>query len=95
VIKCRPPGNRRPRRREIDACKPYLKAQMDVHNPRVVCLMGNVAAKAVLGRQGIMTLRGKVLLDRFLVTYHPAAVLRNRNLMEQFVSDLRSALGFK
>ena len=36
-------------------------------------------------------LRGQILSDRFLVTYHPAAVLRNRNLMADFVSDLREA----
>ena len=97
VIKCRPPGNRKPNSREIDACQPFLRAQMDLLNPGVVCLMGNVAAGAVLGKQGIKMLRGQVLLDRFLVTYHPAAVLRNINLMPLFVSDLRMArgLGFK
>lgn len=88
VVKCRPPKNRKPKRCEIDACNPYLKAQMEVLNPKVVCLMGNVAAQTVLGSQGIATLRGKIFSGRFLVTFHPAAVLRNRNLMDAFISDL-------
>jgi uracil-DNA glycosylase len=53
--------------------------------------MGNVAAQAVLGKQGVASLRGKIFENRFLVTYHPAAVLRNRNLMEVFISDLKKA----
>jgi len=91
VVKCRPPKNRKPKRCEIDACRPYLKAQMEMLNPKVVCLMGNVAAQTVLGSQGIASLRGKIFLDRFLVTFHPAAVLRNRNLTDAFVSDLEIA----
>jgi DNA polymerase len=91
VIKCRPPENRKPKKGEVDLCRPYLQAQMDLIHPRIVCLMGNTATQAVLGMQGVTTLRGKIQQDRFLVTYHPAAVLRNNNLMEEFVSDLRMA----
>jgi len=89
VIKCRPPQNRKPKKAEIDQCRPYLQAQIDILHPKIICLMGNTAAQAVLGRQGVTILRGQVLQDRFLVTYHPAAVLRNRNLMNDFVSDLK------
>lgn len=92
VIKCRPPENRKPKKAEVDLCRPYLQAQMDIVHPRIVCLMGNTATQAVLGMQGVTTLRGQILQDRFLVTYHPAAVLRNINLMEEFVSDLRMAM---
>jgi uracil-DNA glycosylase family 4 len=91
TIKCRPPKNRKPKKREIDACKPYLDSQIEILHPKVVCLMGNTATLAVLGIQGVKSLRGQILQDIFLVTYHPAAVLRNRNLMEEFVSDLRKA----
>jgi len=91
VIKCRPPDNRKPKRYEIEACHPYLEAQMKMLGPRVVCLMGNVATQAVLGIQGVTSLRGQILQDRYLVTYHPAAVLRNGNLMKDFVSDLKKA----
>ncbi len=93
VIKCRPPDNRKPKRYEIEACHPYLEAQMKMLGPRIVCLMGNVATQAVLGMQGVTSMRGQILRDRFLITYHPAAVLRNGNLMTDFVSDLKKAKG--
>lgn len=91
VIKCRPPQNRKPKKAEIDQCRPYLQAQIDILHPKIICLMGNTATLAILGRQGVTILRGQILQDRFLVTYHPAAVLRNRNLMNDFVSDLKMA----
>ncbi len=89
VIKCRPPQNRKPKKIEIDRCRPYLQSQIDILHPKIICLMGNTATQAVLGRQGIANLRGQILQDRYLVTFHPAAVLRNRNLMNDFVSDLK------
>ena len=88
VIKCRPPDNRKPLKKETASCLPYLEAQMEIVRPKVVCLLGNTAAAAVLGRQGIQALRGRIWEERFAVTYYPAAVLRNRNLMADFVSDL-------
>ncbi len=89
VIKCRPPQNRKPEKREIDRCRPYLQSQIEILHPKIICLMGNTAAQAVLGMQGIAELRGRILQGRYLVTYHPAAVLRNKNLMNDFVSDLK------
>ena len=88
VIKCRPPNNRKPLKKETTSCLPYLEAQIKIVRPKVVCLLGNTAAAAVLGRQGIQALRGRIWQERFVVTYHPAAVLRNKNLMADFVSDL-------
>lgn len=88
VIKCRPPNNRKPLKKETTSCRPYLEAQIKIVRPKVVCLLGNTAAAAVLGRQGIQALRGRIWQERFIVTYHPAAVLRNKNLMADFVSDL-------
>ena len=88
VIKCRPPNNRKPLKKETACCLPYLEAQIKIVRPKVVCLLGNTAAAAVLGRQGIQALRGRIWQERFTVTYHPAAVLRNKNLMADFVSDL-------
>ena len=89
VIKCRPPQNRKPKKTEIDRCRPYLQSQIEILHPQIICLMGNTATQAVLGMQGIANLRGRILQDRYLVTFHPAAVLRNRNLMNEFVSDLK------
>jgi len=89
VVKCRPPNNRKPLKGEIAACMPHLRLQIELLRPRVVCLMGNVALGAVLGMQGVMSFHGQTLQDRYLITVHPAAVVRNRNLMELFVSDLQ------
>ena len=52
AIKCRPPQNRKPKKKEIELCLPYLLAQIDAINPQVVCLMGNTDAQAILGIQG-------------------------------------------
>ncbi len=91
VIKCRPPENRRPKKEEVEACMPYLEAQIGLVQPKVVILMGNTATRAVLDLEGVASLRGRVYRDLFLVTFHPAAVLRNGNLKEAFVSDLLAA----
>ncbi len=91
VVKCRPPGNRRPKKDEVEACRPYLKYQIELIQPKVVILMGNAATKAVLDVEGVTSLRGQVFRDMFLVTFHPAAVLRNGNLKEDLVLDLLAA----
>jgi DNA polymerase len=80
VVKCRPPGNRDPRPDEIDACKPYLREQLRLIDPRVVVTLGNFATKLLLRTEtGITRLRGRVHTwwNRSLVpTFHPAAALR-------------------
>jgi uracil-DNA glycosylase family 4 len=80
VVKCRPPGNRDPEPAEIDACRPFLEAQLDVIEPRVVVTLGNFATKLLLGTtDGITKLRGRAYPFRggvLVPTYHPAAVLR-------------------
>ncbi|HOO54677.1 MAG TPA: uracil-DNA glycosylase [Methanothrix sp.] len=91
VVKCRPPENRRPKKDEVEACRPYLESQLELIQPKVVVLMGNAATRAVLDVEGVTSLRGQVFGDLFLVTFHPAAVLRNGNLREAFVSDLLAA----
>ena len=88
VIKCRPPKNRKPKVKEIRCCLPYLLLQMELIKPRLVCLMGNVAIQAVLDMHGVNELHGRIFQNRYLITFHPAAVLRNKNLMEPFISDL-------
>jgi DNA polymerase len=79
VIKCRPPGNRDPMPDEIEACRPFLEAQLHFIQPRVVVTLGNFATRFVLARQvSISRVRGQ----RFdinglcvIPTFHPAAVL--------------------
>ena len=62
VIKCRPPGNRKPSRSEIEACRPWLERQIALVRPQLVLLVGATALEALLGiRGGITKLRGQWL----------------------------------
>lgn len=80
TVKCRPPGNRDPLPGEIEACRPFFNAQLELINPKVIVTLGNSATKLLLSTtEGITRLRGRVypLGSRLVVpTYHPAAVLR-------------------
>lgn len=80
VVKCRPPGNRDPLPAEIEACAPYLEAQLSLIAPAVVVTLGNFATRALLGTdEGIRTLRGRSFPFRgghLVPTYHPAYALR-------------------
>jgi len=81
VLKCRPPGNRDPMPDEIEACKPWLKEQLDLINPRVIATLGNFSTQLLLGRKvGISKVRGQRFdwRGRILIpTFHPAALLRS------------------
>ncbi|NTW53727.1 MAG: uracil-DNA glycosylase [Chlorobaculum sp.] len=83
IIKCRPPENRNPLTDEIDCCKPWLMQQLEIINPKVLLLLGKVAANTILGNtQSMGSMRGRIIKwNRFdcVVTYHPAALLRNPN----------------
>jgi DNA polymerase len=82
VVKCRPPGNRDPLPDEIEACGPWLKAQVELIAPTVVLTLGNFSTKLLLQTvDGIRTTRGRVYpwgtTGAVLVpTYHPAYALR-------------------
>lgn len=80
VVKCRPPKNRDPRPDEIDACKSYLKTQLELIQPKVAVTLGNFSSKLLLRTDtGITKLRGNAYewWGRLLVpTFHPAAALR-------------------
>jgi uracil-DNA glycosylase family 4 len=81
VVKCRPPGNRDPLPHEIEACRPYLEAQVDFIDPRLVVTLGNFATKLLLGtKEGITKLRGNEFPYRdgavLIPALHPSAVLR-------------------
>ncbi|HUQ48754.1 MAG TPA: uracil-DNA glycosylase [Gemmatimonadaceae bacterium] len=81
VVKHRPPGNRNPEPNEIEACTPYLIRQMDLIQPKVILALGTFAAQTLLNtKTPIGKLRGDVHRYRgipVVVTYHPAALLRN------------------
>lgn len=80
VIKCRPPGNRDPQPDEIEACRPYLSAQLNHMRPAVIVTLGNFATRFILESQaGITKARGQVYKRKgasIVPTFHPAAALR-------------------
>ncbi len=81
AVKCRPPGNRRPRRSELEACRQWLDHQLALIDPEVIVLAGATALEAVLGSKGRMTdLRGR--WQRWegrdvMPIFHPSYLLRN------------------
>lgn len=81
ILKCRPPGNRTPERSEVEQCEPYLIKQLDLIRPRYILALGLTAATTLLNRKAKMSeLRGTVHDYHgvgVIVTYHPAALLRN------------------
>ena len=81
IIKCRPPGNRRPTPAETEACIPYLHDQLANIKPKVIVALGNTAVASLLGTKiGITKLRGEWKLYRgttlVMPTYHPSYLIR-------------------
>ncbi len=93
VLKCRPPENRNPLPHEIEQCSPYLRRQLDAIRPRIICCLGKFAAELLVGVEGtIRDLRGKVYRyqdAKLIVTYHPAACLRNPNFKRPVWEDMQ------
>jgi DNA polymerase len=95
IVKCRPPENRTPQFDEIAACVPYLYRQLEMLKPTVILAMGSTAAQTLLNsKQSLGAMREK--LHRFrgipvIVTYHPAALLRNPNWKRPTWDDVRIA----
>jgi len=81
VLKCRPPGNRDPMADEIEFCSPFLKRQIALVAPEVILAVGSFAAQLLTGvDRPLGKLRGSVYAFEgvpLVVTYHPAALLRN------------------
>jgi DNA polymerase len=93
VLKCRPPGNRDPLPEEIEACLPYLKRQIEILHPRIICSLGKFATQVLLRtQQGITSLRGKPQLyeeDIIIIpTFHPAACIYNPSWGNLLLRDL-------
>ena len=81
VVKCRPPGNRNPEPDEIEACSPFLAAQLATIQPKVILALGSVATQALLKtKEPIGKLRGRIHpygAALLVPTFHPAFLLRN------------------
>lgn len=93
ILKCRPPGNRKPNAKEIDKCEPYLHKQIDLINPKYILALGLTAAETLMKEKKNMSeLRSKTYKYHgkdLLITYHPAALLRNPNLKRLVWEDMK------
>jgi len=80
VLKSHPPGNRDPEPDELTACRPYLQAQIELIQPKIILALGHVAAQSLLdSKETIGHLRGRVHQFQgvpLVATYHPAYLLR-------------------
>jgi uracil-DNA glycosylase family 4 len=95
VLKCRPPGNRNPLPEEISTCSPFMLRQVELVKPTVIVALGTFAAQTLLGtRDSLRHLRGRTHLYEgysLVVTYHPAALLRNPGWTRSTWLDLQLA----
>ncbi|RPI05047.1 MAG: uracil-DNA glycosylase [Ignavibacteriae bacterium] len=93
ILKCRPPNNRDPQTDEIDCCEPYLWKQLEILKPKMILCAGRIAGQSLLKTNASLTLlRGKVHDYRgipLMVTYHPAALLRNPNWKRPCWEDMQ------
>jgi uracil-DNA glycosylase len=95
VLKHRPPGNRNPEPSEVTACSPYLVRQIELVRPRVILAFGKFAAQTLLNSTlALSALRGQI--HRYhgvplIVTYHPAALLRNPSWKRPTWEDVQLA----
>jgi len=81
VVKCRPPENRVPTPAEIEACKVYINAQIQLIRPKLILLAGSTAVSSVLGtKEPISKIRGKwfdgPLGSKVMPLFHPSYLLR-------------------
>lgn len=94
VIKCRPPSNRNPEPDEIQTCQPFLFAQIDAVQPKVIVALGAFAVQTLLQRDdAISRLRGRVFDYRgakLVPTFHPAYLLRSPDKKRDVWEDMKT-----
>jgi len=93
IVKCRPPENRTPMQDEMETCLPYLKKQVELINPKLILCLGLTAAKGLLKKKESLGQLRKSVFEyegaKVLVSYHPAALLRNPNWKKDSWEDLK------
>ncbi len=96
ILKCRPPGNRKPQPEEVEQCIPYLRKQVALIKPKVILCLGLTAAENLLKTtESLSKLRGRVMEYEgapLMVTYHPAALLRNPNWKRPAWEDVQAVM---
>jgi len=94
VLKCRPPGNRDPAGDEIEACRPFLEAQLTILAPRLIVCLGRIAGWQLLGsgEPSMRDMRGTVHQRggaSVVVTYHPSALLHKPEFRAETWRDIK------
>jgi uracil-DNA glycosylase len=93
VVKCRPPDNRVPTDEEIRICtSEYLKKEIDIISPKIICILGATALKSLLGLKYMTPYRGQIVNRpplKYFITYHPAATIYNNKLKQIFFEDIQ------
>jgi DNA polymerase len=96
IVKCRPPGNRDPEPDEVEACEPFLRAQIQQVKPRVLVALGKYAAQTLLRTQTpIGRLRGRWHTYEgidLMPTFHPAYLLRNEQGKRPVWEDMQAVM---
>jgi DNA polymerase len=92
VLKCRPPNNRDPEAREVEACRDYLVAQLALIKPHLICTLGKHAYNTLMGVDARITkVRGLLTSykgTKLLPTYHPSYLLRNQGAIKEAYEDM-------
>ena len=92
VVKCRPPNNRVPNTTERETCQDYLKQEIAIIKPRIICILGNTAFNSILGGSEITKYRGKLVRKNnqlYFLTVHPAATIYNQGLIDTLKQDIK------
>jgi len=91
IVKCRPPNNRVPSTSERNTCQEYLKQEISIIKPKLICILGNTAFNSILGGSEITKFRGKVVRKDnllYFLTIHPAATIYNQKLIDVLKNDI-------
>jgi len=91
IVKCRPPNNRVPNTSERNTCQEYLKQEISIIKPKIICVLGNTAFNSILGGSEITKFRGKVVRkdnQLYFLTIHPAATIYNQKLIDVLKNDI-------
>lgn len=93
VIRCRPPENRDPFPREINACHPWMQAQLRIIAPKVVCTLGRFAMNTLIDPYLQITKAHGIPIERagilYIPLFHPAAALHRESLRDTLITDMR------
>ncbi len=91
IVKCRPPNNRVPKTSERNTCQEYLKQEISIIKPKIICILGNTAFNSILGGSEITKFRGKIAQkdnQLYFLTIHPAATIYNQKLIDVLKNDI-------